>query len=116
MKKLAFIIKNILKFWWWQDIEKSNIFIRLMNLGMASFLSFCLLAWMYGESFNIILRSFISIYGVLCFISFWPVSYLFDEKDKAKGSTFYIFQNISVFFSIIILVVYILKNYDRVKS
>lgn len=50
MKKLAFVIKNILKFWWWQDIEKSNIFIRLMNLGMASFLSFCLLAWMYGES------------------------------------------------------------------
>ncbi len=47
---------------------------------------------------------------------FWPVSYLFDEKDKVKGSTFYIFQNISVFFSIIILVVYILKNYDRVKS
>lgn len=49
-------------------------------------------------------------------MSFWPVSYLFDEKDKVKGSTFYIFQNISVFFSIIILVVYILKNYDRVKS
>ncbi len=70
MKKLAFIIKNILKFWYWQDIEKSNIFIRLMNLGMALFLSFCLLVWMYGESFNIILRSFISIYGVLCFMSF----------------------------------------------
>ena len=49
-------------------------------------------------------------------MSFWPVSYLFDEEDKVKGSTFYIFQNISVFFSIIILVVYILKNYDRVKS
>lgn len=31
MKRLAFIIKNILKFWWWQDIEKSNIFIRAMN-------------------------------------------------------------------------------------
>ncbi|MDK0936594.1 hypothetical protein P5F51_10855 [Clostridium perfringens] len=116
MKKLAFIIKNILKFWWWQDIEKSNIFIRLMNLGMALFLSFCLLAWMYGESFNIILRSFISIYGVLCFMSFWPVSYLFDEEDKVKGSTFYIFQNISVFCSIILLIIYILKNYDRVKS
>ncbi|MDK0545595.1 hypothetical protein P5F50_02230 [Clostridium perfringens] len=56
MKKLAFIIKNILKFWWWQDIEKSNIFIRLMNLGMALFLSFCLLVWMYGENFNIILK------------------------------------------------------------
>ncbi|MDK0898671.1 hypothetical protein P5F38_07420 [Clostridium perfringens] len=116
MKKLAFIIKNILKFWWWQDIEKSNIFIRVMNLGMALFLSFCLLIWMCGENWNIILRLFISIYGVLCFMSFWPVSYLFDEKDKVKGSTFYIFQNISVFFSIIILVVYILKNYDRVKS
>ncbi|MGM8271790.1 hypothetical protein ACSXDL_02305 [Clostridium perfringens] len=108
--------QNILKFWYWQDIEKSNVFIRVMNLGIALFLSFCLLAWMYGESFNIILRSFISIYGVLCFMSFWPVSYLLDEKDKVKGSTFYIFQNISVFFSIIILVVYILKNYDRVKS
>ncbi|EOU1915555.1 hypothetical protein [Clostridium perfringens] len=54
MKKLSFIIKNILKFWWWQDIEKSNIFIRLMNLGMALFLSFCLLVWMYGENWNII--------------------------------------------------------------
>lgn len=54
MKKLSFIIKNILKFWWWQDIEKSNIFIRVMNLGMALFLSFCLLVWMYGENWNII--------------------------------------------------------------
>ncbi|EOU1115607.1 hypothetical protein ACV3VS_14630 [Clostridium perfringens] len=54
MKKLAFIIKNILKFWWWQDIEKSNIFIRVMNLGMALFLSFCLLIWMCGENWNII--------------------------------------------------------------
>ena len=56
MKKLAFIIKNILKFWYWQDIEKSNVFIRVMNLGIALFLSFCLLVWMYGERFNIILR------------------------------------------------------------
>ena len=54
MKKLAFIIKNILKFWWWQDIEKSNVFIRVMNLGMALFLSFCLLIWMCGENWNII--------------------------------------------------------------
>lgn len=49
-------------------------------------------------------------------MSFWTVSYLFDEKDKAKGNIFYIIQNISVFCSVIVLVIYILKNYDRVKS
>ena len=40
MKKLAFIIKNILKFWYWQDIEKSNVFIRVMN-----FLSLSMDVW-----------------------------------------------------------------------
>ncbi len=49
-------------------------------------------------------------------MSFWPVSYLLDEKDRVKGSTFYIFQNISVFCSIILLIIYTLNNYDRVKS
>lgn len=49
-------------------------------------------------------------------MSFWSFSYLLDEKDKAKESTFYIFQNISVFCSIILLIIYTLNNYDRVKS
>lgn len=111
MKRILVITKNILKYWWWQDIEKPNIFLKFINLGMALFLSFCLLAWMCGEDWNIILRIIISIYGSACFMSFWPVSYMFNKKDKLKESLFFIFKKFFLFFSIVILISYASKEY-----
>ncbi|MGG5460463.1 hypothetical protein [Clostridium sp. B9] len=111
MNKIFYILKSILKYWIWQDVEKPNIFIQILNLVFSLFLSFCLLAWMYGEDWHLILRILISIYGVCCFMSFWPVSHLLDEKNELIGSVFYIAQNIFIFCAIYFLIIYILKKY-----
>lgn len=116
MKKIFYVFKYILKYWFWQDVEKPNIFIQIINLIFSLFLSFCLVAWMYGEDWNVILRILISIYGVTCFMSFWPVSHLLDEKNKLIEGVFYIAQNIFIFCSIYILIIYILRKYKEEKN
>lgn len=116
MKKIFYVFKYILKYWFWQDVEKPNIFIQIINLIFSMFLSFCLLAWMYGESWNVVLRILISIYGFTCFMSFWPVSHLLDEKDKLIEGVFYIVQNIFIFCAIYILIIYILRKYKEEKN
>lgn len=52
MKKLAFIIKNILKIWCWQDIKKSNIFYNdyeYSNGFIFKFLSLSMDVWIKLE-------------------------------------------------------------------
>ncbi|NFT07466.1 hypothetical protein FDF26_10385 [Clostridium botulinum] len=110
MKRVLLIIKKLLIIFWWQDIEKSNIFVRVLNYIFAFTLSFGAFSWTYLSSMNLILKIIVGTYGVLTFMSFWPASNLLDEESEAKGSIFYIFQNTLIIFSFIILLRYIIKE------
>ncbi|AIY79843.1 hypothetical protein FDC58_06555 [Clostridium botulinum] len=110
MKRVLLIIKKLLIIFWWQDIEKSNIFVRILNYIFAFTLSFGAFSWTYLSNMNLILKIIVGIYGVLTFMSFWPASNLLDEESEAKGSIFYIFQNTLIIFSFIILLRYIIKE------
>ncbi len=46
-------------------------------------------------------------------MSYWPASYLLDEKNKIGGFAFSVSQNISVLFSVFILFKYILLKYKE---
>ncbi len=110
MKKVLLIVKRLLIIFWWQDIEKSNIFVRILNYIFAFTLSFGAFSWTYLSNMNLILKIIVGTYGVLTFMSFWPASYLLDEESEANGSTFYIFQNVLIIFSFIIILRYIIIN------
>ncbi|NFS94001.1 hypothetical protein FDF05_13785 [Clostridium botulinum] len=110
MKRVLLIIKKLLIIFWWQDIEKSNIFVRILNYIFAFTLSFGAFSWTYLSNMDLILKIIVGIYGVLTFMSFWPASNLLDEESEAKGSIFYIFQNTIIIFSFIILLRYIIKE------
>ncbi|MGN2338775.1 hypothetical protein ACTFIN_11750 [Clostridium cagae] len=110
MKRVLLIIKKLLIIFWWQDIEKSNIFVRILNYIFAFTLSFGAFSWTYLSNMNLILKIIVGTYGVLTFMSFWPASHLLDEESEAKGSIFYIFQNTLIIFSFIILLRYIIKE------
>ncbi|MBN1068211.1 hypothetical protein [Clostridium sp. ZS2] len=110
MKRVLLIIKKLLIIFWWQDIEKSNIFVRILNYIFAFTLSFGAFSWTYLSNMNLILKIIVGTYGVLTFMSFWPASNLLDEESEAKGSIFYIFQNTLIIFSFIILLRYIIKE------
>ncbi|MBN1038895.1 hypothetical protein DVW12_09290 [Clostridium botulinum] len=110
MKKVLLIIKKLLIIFWWQDIEKSNVFVRILNYIFAFTLSFGAFSWTYLSNMNLILKIIVGTYGVLTFMSFWPASNLLDEESEAKGSIFYIFQNTLIIFSFIILLRYIIKE------
>ncbi|EJO5348982.1 hypothetical protein NRP93_003134 [Clostridium botulinum] len=109
MKKIFPVIKKLLLYFWWQDIEKSHFLPRILNLFFSLFLSFCSCAWMYGANITIILKIIIGLYLILSFMSFWPVSNLLDEKNKFIGAAFFIFQNNFILFSFPILLRYIIK-------
>ena len=110
MKKVLLIIKKLLIIFWWQDIEKSNVFVRILNYIFAFTLSFGAFSWTYLSNMNLILKIIVGTYGVLTFMSFWPASNLLDEESEAMGSIFYIFQNTLIIFSFIILLRYIIKE------
>ncbi|GAA0068472.1 hypothetical protein UT300002_32610 [Clostridium perfringens] len=113
-KKYKYIFKSFLCLWFWQDIEKSNIFIRIMNWGIVLFLSFCIFCWCFAETnIHICFRVIISLYGIFSLMSYWPASYLLDEKNKIGGFAFSVSQNISVLFSVFILFKYILSKYKE---
>ncbi|MPQ44611.1 hypothetical protein [Clostridium tarantellae] len=113
MKKISLIIKNLLLIFWWQDIEKSNIFVRILNYIFAFSLSFGSFSLVILSNINIILKIILGIYLIINIISFWPVSHLLEQKDKFKGSMFFIFQNNCILFSFIILLNYIIKKEEK---
>ncbi|MBN1035698.1 MULTISPECIES: hypothetical protein [Clostridium] len=110
MKKVLLVAKKLLIIFWWQDIEKSNIFVRLLNYIFAFTLSFGAFSWTYLSNMNLSFKIIVGTYGVLTFMSFWPASYLLDEESEVKGSIFYIFQNALIIFSFIIILRYIIKE------
>ncbi|ACD54156.1 hypothetical protein ST12_09545 [Clostridium botulinum] len=110
MKKALLVVKRLLIIFWWQDIEKSNIFVRILNYIFAFTLSFGAFSWTYLSNMNLILKIIVGTYGVLTFMSFWPASNLLDEESEVKGSIFYIFQNVLIIFSFIIILRYIIKE------
>lgn len=103
IKNIFLVIKKLLVIFWWQDIEKSNIFVRILNYIFAFTLSFGVFSWVYLSNMNIFFKIIIGTYGILTFMSFWPASYLLEEESKVKGAIFYIFQKPLIIFSFIIL-------------
>ncbi|KAI3349550.1 hypothetical protein FDB55_09370 [Clostridium botulinum] len=110
MKKALLVVKRLLIIFWWQDIEKSNIFVRILNYIFAFTLSFGAFSWTYLSNMNLILKIIVGTYGVLTFMSFWPASNLLDEESEAKGSIFCIFQNTFIIFSFIIILRYVINE------
>ncbi|AOR23785.1 hypothetical protein [Clostridium taeniosporum] len=110
MKKAFLAIKELLIIFWWQDIEKSNFFVRILNYIFAFTLSFGVFSWVYLSNMNLILKIIVGTYGILTFMSFWPASNLLDEESEVKGSIFYIFQNVLIIFSFIIILRYVIKE------
>ncbi|WP_252251002.1 hypothetical protein [Clostridium sp. ZBS13] len=113
MKKIFLVIKKLLLIFWWQDIEKSNFVVRILNYIFAFTLSFGAFCLMYSSNFNLILKISIGMYLILSFMSFWPTSYLLEDKNEVVGGIFYIFQNKFIFFSFIILLRYVIKEVNK---
>lgn len=110
MKKLLIIIKKLLLYFWWQDVEKSHFIPRILNIIFCLILSFGCFSVIYLSHLNILFKLFLGAYLILSVFSFWPVSNLLDNKSKANGSVFFIFQNNFIFFSLIILIRFIIKE------
>ncbi|ATD55975.1 hypothetical protein [Clostridium chauvoei] len=110
MGKLIITPKGIFRMFYWQDIERSNIFIRILNLIFAIVLSFGAYSTVYLSNMNIILKIIIGSYLIVNIMSYWPTEYLLDEKNKVVSATFFIFQNNFILFSFIILLRYVLKE------
>ncbi|GAA0783138.1 hypothetical protein [Hathewaya limosa] len=104
------ILKKILLCFWWQDIEKSHFLPRILCLFVSVALSFCIYAWMYEANINIIFKLIISIYLIVNILLFWPAHILLSEKNMFIGEVFYVFKNISVLFSFIVLFKYFMKK------
>ncbi|GAA0078681.1 hypothetical protein UT300005_30600 [Clostridium sp. CTA-5] len=110
MKKVFLVIKKILLILWWQDIEKSNLFVRILNYIWAFTLSFGAFSLVYLSNMNLILKIIIGTYLILNFMSFWPTSNLLDDKDEVEGGIFYIFQRIFVLFSFVIILKHVINE------
>ncbi|MBW6409290.1 hypothetical protein [Clostridium weizhouense] len=110
MKKVFLVIKKILLIFWWQDIEKSNFFVRILNSIWAFTLSFGAFSLVYSSNMNLIFKIIIGTYLILSFMSFWPTSHLLDNKDEVEGGIFYIFQRVFILFSFIILLRYVIND------
>lgn len=113
MKKIFLVIKKLLLIFWWQDIKKSNFILRILSHMFVLALSFGAVCLMYSSNFNLIFKIIIGTYLILSFISFWPTSYLLDEKSEVIGGMFFIFQNIFVFFAFIILLRCVINEVNK---
>ncbi len=82
----------IFKYWYWQDIEKSHIFPRILNLAFSTFLSLVVYWAISSLNISIFLKYLITVYSIINIFSFWPYYNYVDENSNLKGTVAYIFK------------------------
>ena len=110
MKNENNITINIIKYLYWQDIEKSNILPRILSYIFSTFLSFIFTVVLLDTPLNYPIRIFLSVYMIVNIFSYWPVQHYYSRDNLLKGTLTYIFMKFFIFISFFFLIKIASKN------